>query len=559
MNPISLLSLHDDVLLAIFSFLGRDDALAISTTSRRAYPLAISRVFANVCWDRDLKVNDKDASEARALSRYMRAPEPFSQVSRVQHLRHFTLRHFCDVDVPPLRELLSQASNLRTIEIHSFEFFVHQDRLLVDAIGAMHNLEQARLIDVGPETVASLPEILSSRCLASLTLEFDEMHFESGDIDLAALVSGLSSMQSLHTLALVSYLVPTDSLRLPNPIQTVLPSILHLSFRCLAQIPPGIIPLCPNTITLSLLLNAEGGQPVIFPMEEEDRWPVGLKRLDVPSIAFIPRAASRRIGHVGSLAYGASTPISNSIDFCDTLDLLSAVRPTALELHTAPTMRDPGRVWDTLCGAAPGLRSLEIVVAPGEYDVRQYMEPLLAAVRSNSLTLVHLSLRFPPIPQYYHASSIAEVDGWRATESRRVEALRPLPLRIVEAVPTLRVLSISSCLPGSTGFDTRRGRARHEGLDAEVMAELARENAIEQRWGPTSEFVSPALRRLRELRMEIPRDERWWWVEGDGAARTPVEIWREAGERARKLIGHRDFDPATSLDGFYSAKYRYER
>ncbi|KAH9906591.1 uncharacterized protein BXZ73DRAFT_110453 [Epithele typhae] len=552
MDPISLLSLYDDVLLAIFSFLDRDDALAISSTSRHAYSLAISRVFANVCWDRDLGVDDKDASEARALSRYMCAPEPFSQVPRIQHLRHFTLHHFCDVDVPPLREILSQAFNLSTIEIHIFEFFVHQDRLLVDAIGAMHNLEQARLIDVGPETVAALPEILSSRHLTLLTLEFDEMYFESGDIDLAALVSGLSSMQSLHTLALVSYIIPS-----------------------------GIIPLCPNTITLSLQLNAKGERPVTLSMADEDRWPTGLMRLDVPSPTFIPWTTAGRIGRVGTLAYGASTPISSPAGFYDSIQLLSAVRPTALELHTTPTMVDPGRVWNMLWRAAPVLRSLEIVVAPGECDLRQYtvrhvlaappsplfspttdpprrtQEPLLAALRSKSFALVHLSLHFPPIPLYYHASGVAEVDGWRATESRRVEALRPLPLRIVEAVPTLRVLSLSSCLPGSTIFDARCGR--HEDFDLEIMAELARENAIEQRWGPTSEFVSPGLRRLRELRVEIPRDERWWWVGGDGAARTPVEIWREAGERARELIERRDFDPATSLDGFYSAKYRYER
>ncbi|KAH9919797.1 uncharacterized protein BXZ73DRAFT_104906 [Epithele typhae] len=497
MSSLSLLSLHNEILLEILSLLGRDDALAISSTHQS---------------------------------------------------------HSHNVDVPPLRKLLSQASNLRIIEIHSFELFVRQAGLLVDAIGAMHNLEQASLIDVGPETVAALPEILSSRYLTSLTLEFDEMYFGPGGIDLEDLVSGLASMQNLHTLTLISYLVSTNSLRLPDATQTVLPSIRHLSFCCLSQIPPGIIPLCPNTITLSLRLNAQGQRPVILSIADEDRWPTELKRLDVLSPVFIP--AARRIGHVGSLALGEGTPVSSPEVFSDLFQLPLAVRPTALELHTTPTIAVSRRVWETLCDVAPGLRSLEIVVTSGECDVREYMEPLLAALRSASLALVHFSLHFPPTTQRHHASSIAQVDGWRAAEVRRVEALRPLSLRLVKAVPTFRVLSCSSCLPGSTGFDTWRARARHTDLDAGVRAELARENVVERRWGPASEFVSPALRRLKELWTEIPRDERWWWVEGDGAASRPVEVWREAGEQARE---HANFDPTSSLDGFYSAKCWYER
>ncbi|KAH9913144.1 uncharacterized protein BXZ73DRAFT_107021 [Epithele typhae] len=556
MDSTSLLSLPNEILLTIFSLLGRSDALATSSTSRRAYPLAISRVFTNVYWHRNDEVDEEDASEAHALSRYMCAPEPFSQVPRVQHLRHFTLHHFCDVDVPPLRKLLSQASNLRTIVIHNFEFFLDEDALLVEAIGAMHNLEQASLIDVGPETVAALPKMLSSRYLTSLTLEFDEMYVEPDGIDLSALVSGLASMQSLHTLALISYLVLTDPLRLPNAAQTILPSIRHLSFSRLSQIVPGIITLCPNIISLSLQLYSQTDEPVVLPMADEDRWPTGLKQLNVVSPALI--LSARRIGQVGSLAFGASsTPISDPGLFNDFLQLLSAVRPTSLELHTAAAMVDRECVWDMLCGAAPWLRSLEIGIAPRECDVHEYMEPLLAALRSASLALVHLSLHFPPITRYFQASlSMAQADAWRTTEARRAEALRPLPLRLVEAVPTLRVLSLSSCFPRS---DIARALARRTPLAPEVTAELAREDAVERRWGPTSEFVGPALRRLQVLREEVPRDKRWWWVEGDGAARAPVEIWREAGERARELIGRADFDPARSLDGFYSAKCRYER
>ncbi|KAH9919780.1 uncharacterized protein BXZ73DRAFT_80296 [Epithele typhae] len=517
MRSTSLLSLHDDVLLVIFSLLGRNDALATSSTSR---------LFANVYWDRDIEVDKGDASEARALSRYMRAPEPYSKVPRVQHLRNFTLHHFCDVDVPPLRKLLSQATNLRTIDIHNFEHFVHQDRLLVEAIGAMHKLEQASLINIGPETVASLSKMLSSRYLTSLTLKLDDASFSlrPGDMDIEKLISGLASMQSLHTLSLFSYFVQTDPLRLPNAFQTILPSIRHLSFCCYLQTPLGIITLCPNVTTLYLrLIAGPGERPVTLRIAEEDRWPTGLKRLDVPSPAVIP--AARRVGRVDSLALGEISPISDTDDLSEFLQLLVAVRPTAVKLHTTPTIADPDRVWGTLCGVAPGLRSLDIVVTCGECDVREYVDD--------------------------------PVDSWRATEARRVEALRPLPPQIVEALPTLRVLALSSCLPGrqaSTPDERAPARGPRRGGDGSARARKRCGAAV----GTDSEFVSPALRRLRELRTEIPRDERWWWVEGDGAARTPVEIWREDGEKARELIKDASLDPARSLDGFYSARCRYE-
>ncbi|KAH9919758.1 uncharacterized protein BXZ73DRAFT_104865 [Epithele typhae] len=61
-------------LLAIFSLLDRDDALATSSSSRRTYSLAISRVFANVYWRRDTEVDEEDASESRRPAYRPRAP-----------------------------------------------------------------------------------------------------------------------------------------------------------------------------------------------------------------------------------------------------------------------------------------------------------------------------------------------------------------------------------------------------------------------------------------------------------------------------------------------------
>ncbi|KAH9919782.1 uncharacterized protein BXZ73DRAFT_104889 [Epithele typhae] len=532
MVPISLLSLNEDVLLAIFSLLGPNDALAASSTSRFAYRLAIPRAYTELRWSRDYDVDENDASEAHALQLRMQEPAPLTQTPRVRHLRHFTLDHFVEAEVPFLRRLLSQAFNLRTIFIQQFQYFIDIDPPLIQAFGAMHNLENARLIDVGPETIAALPTMFSSPAFTTLELDFDELYYgDPNTIDLDVFVSTLAAMPNLHTLTIISY-----------------------------TIPPGIVSLCPNITTLSLLLYKQGARdtaPVIFSISDEDRWPATLRELQFPKPVLISTNTSRRIGHIDLLALGVNSPISGTEVFGGFLPLLAAVRPTGLELQTKPNMADAGRVWAIVFSPESRLRSLEVVVKEGECDVGAYMDPLLTALRSTSL--ISVSLHFPPRERRCHPSSIAEVEDWRAAEVRRVEALRSLPMRLIEAIPSLRLVALSACAPASSGFDTGQARARCKDLDPALRAELARESDVERRWGPTGEFVNPALRRLRELQKEIPRDWRWWWVKGEGAARTPVEIWREDGERAEGLVERADFDATKTFDGFYSARCRYER
>ncbi|KAH9911628.1 uncharacterized protein BXZ73DRAFT_107899 [Epithele typhae] len=89
----------------------------------------------------------------------------------------------------------------------------------------------------------------------------------------------------------------------------------------------------------------------------------------------------------------------------------------------------------------------------------------------------------------------------------RLRALAAFPRELAEAVPTLRVVGVSDG------------------------------------WG----------------RLEGVRSTRWWRIErgeGDGAARSLVELWREDGERALRLVQNEAFC-ASDLDGIYSEKCRY--
>ncbi|KAH9919747.1 uncharacterized protein BXZ73DRAFT_80266 [Epithele typhae] len=226
---------------------------------------------------------------------------------------------------------------------------------------------------------------------------------------------------------------------------------------------------------------------------------------------------------------------------------IPSTRPFALELQTNPVLSEPEHVWKSLYGAVPHLRSLEVTVE--KCIVHDYVDSLLHALQD--WPLLHLTLHFPPPTHIWSAESVAEADDRRAAELRRVEALLPLPLGSCGR-PSLRLLALRSCLPAFSGLDSPQARG--------LATEPAREDDVERRWDPTSEFVRPALRRLRELREEVPRDERWWWVEGEGAARRPVEIWREDGERARDLIQRADFDAARTLDaGMTSTTSRFSQ
>ncbi|KAH9919787.1 uncharacterized protein BXZ73DRAFT_104894 [Epithele typhae] len=548
MASTSLLSLNDDVLIEIFSLLDCKEALATSYTSKHAYRLAISHAFTSLRWcsDKYGSVPETESSEPYAMWEYMRAPEPLSQVPRVQHLQHFTTQFFQQVDVPPLQQLLSHASNLRTIELWHFEYFVKEDReSLSRAISAMHYLKRARLVSIAFETISLLPAMFSGSKIASLDLH---LAYSYNDPDhtpkLAALISVLGSLPSIHTFTIDFNRVSVLSNTLGRTNRN-LPSIHHLSLVCSSEVATSFVTLCPNLLTLSLRLH---GKNPILSVGVGDRWPAGLKELSIQSHCVVTKDTARRIGHVDhvSLVDDLESPPGGP-GVLDFLPLLEAIRPFALTLQMRPVLTEQEHVWKSLCIAAPHLRSLK--VKAGGCNVRDYVDSMLPALKSSSL--FHLSLHFPPPTHLLFTPSKTEVDDRRATEACRVEALLSPPPRLVAVAPSLRLIALRSCLPrtsGSNEFDNLQARA-----------ELAREDENEQWWGRTSEFVRPALGRLRELRKEVPRDDRWWWVEGEGAARRPVEIWREDGERARALIERADFDAARSFDGFYSAKCRYER
>ncbi|KAH9919774.1 uncharacterized protein BXZ73DRAFT_104883 [Epithele typhae] len=380
MALISLLSLNDDVLFEIFSLLNSREALAVSFTSKRAYRFAICRALASVYWT--YKNDVDDGSEADAFWEHMRVPEPVSQVPRIRHLRHLVLGDFGEHDIPSLCAILLQASNLRTIEISLLEDFLDY---FIPALGALHLLEKACLLEIGPRTIPALPAMFSCSNLASLTLNFDTYYLAppADDVDLTALVSFLVSMPKIQTLSID---IDKALAVLPNtPSRLRLPSVRHLSLWCEPQVPESIVPLCPNLVTLSLFLYYEDDRPVTFSIAADDRRPVVLKELNLSHVK-IAEDTLRRMGHVHSLVVGGLGRSLSSSEFHDLPPLLEAVQPFALHLLTPePALTEPERTWRPLVSAARQLRSLEVTAHgyASPANVRDHLEPLLAALQSS--------------------------------------------------------------------------------------------------------------------------------------------------------------------------------
>ncbi|KAH9897341.1 uncharacterized protein BXZ73DRAFT_85825, partial [Epithele typhae] len=106
------------------------------------------------------------------------------------------------------------------------------------------------------------------------------------------------------------------------------------------------------------------------------------------------------------------------------------------------------------------------------------------------------------VPRVVHGD--AHCDGRPPVRGGAPPALRALRAPTdarARAFPSLRILALRSCRPGTTAWDNARESER--GLSArdlppELAAGLAREDDVERLWEPTSVCVRPALRRFRK-------------------------------------------------------------
>ncbi|KAJ2990247.1 hypothetical protein NUW54_g8527 [Trametes sanguinea] len=212
---MNLVSLPDDVLLLIFSYLRGRDALNVAITSKRLYPLALPRIAAMImCWT---------PIALRRLHRYMLSGPQL----RAKYLRSLSIdvfavckdeqtdylepdtdeRYAVDVSqVQLLGDLLLRAPNLTELSLEGFHWCLCQDPRIGPALQSMGQLANLRLSTLGDSALYVLRECKAN--IHRLTLSY----YLEGDYSLGgepktltALFSAISPFRNLRILKLWNF------------------------------------------------------------------------------------------------------------------------------------------------------------------------------------------------------------------------------------------------------------------------------------------------------------------------------------------------------------------
>ncbi|KAH9921209.1 uncharacterized protein BXZ73DRAFT_104497 [Epithele typhae] len=361
--------------------------------------------------------------------------------------------------------------------------------------------------------------------------------------DFSPLLSTIEAFPKLSTLAL-NYFLPG-----PTPLDTTRPSfssILHITLRGCSVTSTDLVYLCPNLESLNLSLD-HVDRSVAGHMDPRPRWPklsrlivtVGhttrwgggfttLGAAEVQTVLF--KLLERRASPVPHLELAGECELTrDGVTAVDTdasrrlARLLAALQPRALTLpvHAGfhiPDRRLDGRLWTEVARVLPRLRALTLRrVGADDWELPDALPAALAQLQLRCL--------------FVDASPVDRSGSSRYSSPRmeleRVRALDALPSKLLAALPKMRVLGITgtAALPDAV-VDTS------------------------EKWG---------LEDLRKWRKGYgERNTRWWRVDGEGAERKLVELWREYGEQAQQLVENAENYRVADLAEIYLDKCRYE-
>ncbi|KAH9921204.1 uncharacterized protein BXZ73DRAFT_104492 [Epithele typhae] len=546
--PGLLLSLNEDVLFMIFSLLITPEALAVACCSRAAYRLAIPHLFFKIRANGKSPPIDDQPRPVKICSLLLTC-EPGSQVPRVHYLRQFSIHAgpFWPQEFSPLfANILLQAVNLRYLLVDNLERFIQREPRFGEAIGAMSRLEELALFGMGTVAATSLPTMLHSCKLTQLRLEFLR-----GGFDLDSILSTLASVRSLNTLRLS--LPRIFSVSETPSVDFKPPSVPHLRLSCSPSLYYSVTSRFPALITFTAKTRFKSlnitSVPAVTVAPLGGRWPA-LRKLTFNSRTFLPSEFVQHTENIPKVVI--SSPVSSGSAFVKFIPLFQAARPVALELETSSATPSPEdmSLWADLCRAAPQLRSLRVEMHLSDLQTNfdDFVTPLLDALSSIALLHLSLLLRFRPVIDLVEMEWITAA---RTGELRRLDTLHALPPVIANRLPTLLVLRLE---PFSPSLFTMSEVMRGWNMPL-IRPDLTDIMDAEAR----GTDASPELSKLRTLRNECIRDQRWWWIGEDTSGhRRPDEMWREDGRRARTIIGSPTFDAQKSLAGFFTEKIRFE-
>ncbi|RDX56957.1 hypothetical protein OH76DRAFT_1476452 [Lentinus brumalis] len=487
---MSLLSLNDDVLLAIFATLYGKDALHVSLTSKRAYTLAGPCIAS--------RIECTSPKRLRRIHTYLLAASSDGGL-RARFLKFLWIDRGafedplaeCPYDHPKydfsqvhlVREILLQASNLRELWIAGFQACIERDARIWDTIQSLTGLVDLQLFDVTDSSL-TIFDSFRSDYLTRLTLTYRRSRSKA-EIPISPLPS--------------------------------LPSIRHLRLHEPTMFALDLVGRCPNLSAL-IVSFIQKTQPRDLPGAcGGSQWP-SLRRLMVSELQDV-RSFSERLRTVGSLQICGMLDCRSGGDLA-LLEVLRQTSPVGLYVSIQTSCQEP-LFWDAIPSAAPRLRSLELQLQrlsgcsiPEAYS---WLSKLPAAL--SSIPLVCLRVLVPELQGQPNIVLEGQRNHGREREIKRIKALIALPCLLVRAIPSLRYLSVGDLAPNThvTGVPI---------ADAALDAlRLKAEDFVVTKWDE--------MRWLDIIRMRC-----WWRIEDgpSGSPRELVEISEEEGEEAQRQI-----------------------
>ncbi|KAI1797107.1 hypothetical protein LXA43DRAFT_1147952 [Ganoderma leucocontextum] len=567
---MTLLSLNDDVLLLIFSLLHGNDALHACLTCKRAYHLAIARVASSVqCWA---------PVRLRQLYDYYLSSDPFTGAARARYLENLTIHaptfepersapdsqdlnldHVDDLDLEfdvlvgtdfsqahLIGELLIHAQNIQELSLDRFHPLVRKEPRIALAFSAMHQLAHIRLAMVGDGTLDTLHSLRNPKRLTLSYHTYDDDPLDEPKT-LPPLLTALASFPNLHTVKLWNFTPPhpDDSTTLPP-----LPSVRYLRLSQSSVPALEMVQLCPNLSTLVFSVDSDAGDVVA---SYGPRWrPLRRLMLAAPEVGVcvVDRVNMVRVLHVsGALELSGFTPRVDGDDISQFLELLRVASPVGLYAALRVEMDGfSSTFWKDIPTSAPRLRSLEIkllynTLQSGEDD--NWLASHLVNALGNTPRLLVLKILVPPTPEplrvFYSWEWDSDVDHIqapaeaKAREMARVSALAALPRPLVDAIPSLRYLSVADM-------------ALNPALEKDAPEWVSDAASSRAEDGVVYEWDE-----LREV--DAIRKQMWWKIAEEDGRRTMVEISEDEGERAQRVVEDGDFEDVSQIEEALASLY----
>ncbi|RPD72365.1 hypothetical protein L226DRAFT_511839 [Lentinus tigrinus ALCF2SS1-7] len=540
---MDLLSLNDDVLLAIFAHLHGEDALNVSLTSKRVYGLAAPRIASHiVCASPEelrrlhayLLSNIRDGTpRARFLEKLDIDGCTFQGVT--EHEQGSYMGNYSQVSL--IGDILLRAPNICELSFDKLHPCIERDPRIVDVIRSLASivkLEVSVIADVSFFIFdsARLLDNLAHLCLAYHYSGYRPLFNQAQSLQ--PLISLLPSFRHLHTLE-IRRLDPKARLsQAARRSMRSLPSIRILRLRDVSTSILDLVDLCPNLSVFTMSLVLEDVEQTVI---EGPKWP-SLRLLGVDELDDV-RLYSTRLRTVDQLQICGQILLNSDTTAMSPkerlLELLRDTSPVGLYMcvKLSGQVEQSCGFWSDMARAAPRLRSLELQLyrprTPDSWDDYSWVSELPHALCA--LPLQCLRVLVPP-DHHWREPSLdrkAKVTRDQEEEINRVKALIALPPLLVHAFPLLRCLSVGDAAPDMELLEDTP-------LDPAVSALQVDEEAVEWEWDYLRLVgaVGWGWDELRHL-MGIRR-QRWWRVVYGPHGRELVEITSEEGEAAQQEI-----------------------